>query len=160
MDKLELQENIDKKNEELIQLKSDILALPQNEVQKKVELEQKKLQLEEELNVLEIQLQELETLETNQQVNQTQEETEELKNTVSVEKYSTNEIIQDSAMFNKLLEIGKTQEEIEIFGNNIDATVKKYLDQELIGFSDEVKNNMSVAIQFSMMDALMKDGQN
>jgi multidrug efflux pump subunit AcrA (membrane-fusion protein) len=160
MDKIELQQEIEKKNQELISLKSEILALQQNQVQKKEELEQKKLQLEEEKNVLEEQLEELENIETDQQVTQTQEETEDLKDNISLETYSTNELIKDSSMYNKLLEIGKTPEEIEVFGNSIDATVKKYLDQELIGFSEEVKNNMSVAIQFSMMDALMKDGQN
>lgn len=160
MDKLQLQQEIEKKNQELIQLKSDILALQQNQVQEKVNLEQKKIQLEEEKKVLEEQLKELEHIETNQQVTQTQEETEALKNNISLETYSTNELIKESTMYKKLLEIAKTPEDIEIFGNAIDATVKKYLDQELIGFSDEVKNNMSVAIQFSMMDALMKDGTN
>lgn len=160
MDKLQLQQEIEKKNQELIQLKSDILALQQNQVQEKVDLENKKLQLEEEKNVLEEQIKELEHIETDQQVNQTQEETENLKENISLETYSTNELIKNSIMYKKLEEIGKTSEEIENFWNTIDATVKKYLDQELIGFSDEVKNNMSVGIQFSMMNALMKDGQN
>ncbi len=147
----QLQKELQEKNNELAILQANVLSEAQKEEKK---------QLETDIKDIQRQLNEFKQVETEITVNTTKNTTEELKEYVRVEMYSTNEIIQDSTMYNKLLEIGKTPEEIEIFGNNIDATVKKYLDQELIGFSEEIRNNMSVGIQFAMMDVLMKDGSN
>lgn len=68
----------------------------------------------------------------------------------------TYELIRGSIMEKKLKEIGKSDLEIKEFAENIDKTVRKYLDQELNWFSNAIKNSMSVGIQFAMMEALTK----
>jgi len=45
---------------------------------------------------------------------------------------------------------------VEKFALDIDRVVRKYLDQELEGFSNSIKNSMSVGIQFAMMETLVK----
>ncbi|MCX6824821.1 MAG: hypothetical protein NTY80_01230 [candidate division SR1 bacterium] len=68
------------------------------------------------------------------------------------------DLIKDSKMYLKLQEIGKTNGEIKEFAEKIDRVVRKFLDQELIGFSNGIKNSISVGIQFAMMETLTKQG--
>lgn len=91
---------------------------------------------------------------------QTKVETTHLKteiiDQVEVKSDWSYELIKWSKMYDKLGEIGKTDIEIKEFAENIDKVVRKFLDQELDWFSNNIKNSMSVGIQFAMMETLTK----
>lgn len=91
---------------------------------------------------------------------QTKVETDKLKHevvdAVEVDSDWSYELIKWSKMYDKLKEIGKNDIEIKEFAENIDQVVRKYLDQELEWFSNSIKNSMSVGIQFSMIETLIK----
>lgn len=149
-----LQKNIEDKTKELDDLKSKILIESEN--LKKQEFEEQQKKLEEELVILQEQLNKLEELEKITANNQTNKETNILKETIEVDNDWSYEIIKWSKMYDKLLTILWSESKVEIFALEIDAVVRKYLDQELIWFSNSIKNSMSVGIQFAMMETLIK----
>ncbi len=154
MNTQEIQQNIESKTKEVADLKAKILA--EHEEIKKKEFEQQQKKLEEELVVLQKQLDELKEVEKNTTTDQTSKETQELKDTVEVDSDWTYELMKWTKMDDKLKEIGKSDAEIKEFAEKIDKVVRKYLDQELVWFSNSIKNSMSVAIQFAMMETLIK----
>ncbi len=91
---------------------------------------------------------------------QTKIETSNLKNevidTVEVTPKRAYEVMKESKMHDKLLTVLWSENKVETFALNIDKVVRKYLDQELDGFSNNIKNSMSVGIQFAMMETLAK----
>lgn len=151
MGKQQIEKQLEVKNKELTalkELKADILS---NDQKKQIE------QLEKDKTELQKQLDDLKKLEEKTTTNQTNKETQALKDKVKVDTY---EIIKWSKMYDKLKEIGKNEVEIKEFAENIDKVVKKYLDQELVWFPNTIKNSMSVGIQFSMMETLIKQWAN
>ena len=112
MNKEQLELEIKNKNNALDLLKSNILS--ESEKIKKENLEDQQKKIEDATSK-----------------SQTKKETTQLKNEVEVKTDWTYELIQGSIMENKLKEIGKTDLEIKEFAENIDKTVRKYLDQEL-----------------------------
>lgn len=149
-----LQKDIETKTKELDVLKSKILS--ETEDKNKQTLEQQKIKLEEEIHVLQNQLDELKKLETSATTNQTAKEAQALKDTIEVDNDWSYEIIKWTKMYDKLLLILWSEAKVETFALEIDAVVRKYLDQELVWFSNSIKNSMSVGIQFAMMETLIK----
>ena len=147
MDKEKLQQDIDSKKKELDTIKSKNLT-EQEKIQKE--------KIEEELYILEKQLDDLEKLETNTTTNQSQKETQTLKETIEPDTDWSYEIIKWSKMYDKLLGIVWTEDKVEKFALDIDKVVRKYLNQELEWFPNSIKNSMSVGIQFAMMETLIK----
>ena len=144
MNKEKLKNEIETKTKELDVLKSKILY--EIEETKKNELEIQKTKLEDEIKTLQKQL--------DSTVDETKKETKNLKDEINVDNDQTYELIKWSKMYNKLTEIGKTEAEIKEFAENIDKVVRKFLDQELVWFPNNIKNSMSVGIQFAMMETL------
>ena len=116
-----LQKDIETKTKELDALKSKILA--EIEENKKKDLETQKTKLEDEIKALQKQL--------DVTVDETKKETKDLKDDVEVDNDQTYELIKDSKMYNKLIEIGKNDDEIKEFAEEIDKVVRKFIDQEL-----------------------------
>lgn len=85
---------------------------------------------------------------------QTKVETENLK--TEVVDSSTYELITWSDMYTNLVKVLWSEKEAKEFSENIDDVVGKYLDQELEGFSDTIKNSMNIGIQFAMMETLIQ----
>lgn len=149
-----LQKDIEIKTKELDILHSKILS--EKEDTHKELFEQQKIKVEEEIHVLQEKLDELKELEIHTTSDQTSKETQVLKETIDIDADWSYEIIQWSKMHDKLLTILWTEDKVEIFALQIDAVVRKYLDQELLWFSHSIKNSMSVGIQFAMMETLIK----
>ncbi|HMS90673.1 MAG TPA: hypothetical protein PKC87_00415, partial [Candidatus Absconditabacterales bacterium] len=149
MDKEKLQQDIDTKKKELDNFTSKNLT-----EQEKIHKEK----IEEELDILEKQLDDLKKLETNTTTDQSQKESQALKETIEPDSDWSYEIIQGSKMYDKLLSILGSEDKVEKFALDIDTVVRKYLDQELDGFSNSIKNSISVGIQFTMMETLIKQG--
>lgn len=152
MDKETLQKDIENKTKELATLKSNILS--ETEEVKKQDLEDQQKKAEEELKVLNDKLDELQKIENTTSTDEVKKETTQLKNEVEITSDWTYELIKGSVMENKLKEIGKSDVEIKEFAEKIDKVVRKFLDQELVWFSNSIKNSMSVGIQFAMMETL------
>lgn len=147
MDKEKLQQDIDTKKKELDNFTSKNLT-----EQEKIHKEK----IEEELDILEKQLDDLKKLETNTTTDQSQKESQALKETIEPDSDWSYEIIQWSKMYDKLLSILWSEDKVEKFALDIDTVVRKYLDQELDWFSNSIKNSISVGIQFTMMETLIK----
>jgi len=149
-----LQKNIDTKTKELDDLKSKILA--EVEATKKKNFEAQKIKLEEEIKLLQDQLDALKEVEKTTTSDQTNKETTALKDSIEVDSDQTYELMKDSKMHTKLLTVLWTEDKVEAFALQIDKVVRKFLDQELDGFSNKIKNSMSVGIQFAMMETLIE----
>lgn len=148
MDKQQIEKDLKLKNNELAILQANVLS----EVQKK-----QKEQLEKDIKELQKQLDEFEKLEKNTQTNQTKKETILLnKDIIDVERVDIQTLIQDSVMEKKLETVVWSKEKVKEFSENIHKVIIKYLDQELEWFSENSKNNMSIGIQFAMMETLIK----
>ena len=151
-----LQKNIDAETKELNILNSKILV--ETEQIKKNTLEQQQKKIKEKIKILQDQLNDKITKETN-----------ELKNDVEVNNNRSYEIIKRkninnkeeknenySEMYIKLLAVLWSEAKVETFALDIDKVVRKYIDQELEWFPNSIKNSMSVGIQFAMMETLIK----
>lgn len=167
MDKQQIEKQLEVKNQELTalkELKADILS---NDQKKQIE------QLEKDKTELQKQLDDLKKLEEKTTTNQINKETQILKDDIEVDSDRSYEIIKRkninkkeekkenySIMYNQLLNVLWSEAEIKEFAENIDKVVRKYLDQELKWFPNSIKNSMSVGIQFSMMETLIKQWAN
>lgn len=136
MNEQEIQLDIQNKEKQLDELKAKILFEQEN--QEKIRMEGEKKKLEEDI------------------ANQTTElnNLKQTIDTVSAEKDATYQLITGTEMEKKLKMIDKTDIEIKEFAEKIDAVVRKFLDKELEGFSNKIKNPMCVGIQFAMMETL------
>lgn len=78
----------------------------------------------------------------------------------------TYELIKGTQMHSKLLNVLKTEVEVKKFSDDIDATVKSYLNQAFKESSEstttivsqEVISSMNIGIQFAMMETLTASG--
>ncbi|MCX6824316.1 MAG: GDSL-type esterase/lipase family protein [candidate division SR1 bacterium] len=118
----------------------------------------KKDKLTEEIKVLQEQSDALKEVEKTTTSDQTNKETKALKDQVEIDSDQTYELMKDSKMHTKLLTVLGTEDKVEAFALDIDKVVRKFIDQELDGFSNKIKNSMSVGIQFAMMETLIEQG--
>ena len=143
MNEQEIQKDIENKQKQLEDLKAKILA--KQEAGEKGDLEETKEKLEEDKKKLE------------EDIANKNEELKKLKgtiDTVPADTEATYKLIVGTEMENKLKDAGKTDVEIKEFAEKIDAVVRKFLDKELDGFSNKIKNPMCTGIQFAMMETL------
>ncbi len=154
MDKEQVKQDIETKQEELKILEAQILATKEQKDKDNLELQKKKIQ--EEIHTLQQKLDELKKLEKEKTMNDTKNEVYKLKNDVEFDSDWTYELIKWSKMYDKLLTILWTEAQVEIFAQDINTVVRKFLDQELEGFSNKIKNSMCVGIQFAMMETLVE----
>ncbi len=94
----------------------------------------------------------LTTLKTIVDVNTLKTEVKETRSTLQ----TTYELIKDTTLYTSLLNIWKNDAEIKEFSDGINTIVTKFLNQELEWFSDDIKKSMSIGIQFTMMETLIK----
>ena len=151
--KEKIQQDIESKTKELDGLKSRILH--EVEQTQKDTLEQQQKQLEQDIQVLQKQLDEFKDIEITTNTQQAGLETKKLKNTIEIDRDWTYELITWTKMHEKLLTVLWSEAKVETFALEIDKVVRKYLDQELSGVSNAIKNGMSVGIQFAMMETLI-----
>lgn len=146
-----LQKDIENKTKELDALKTSILA--ETLVAKKEELETQKTKLEEEIKILQEQFYELRKIEEESLINQNREDESVLKNNVEADTdWFYEDFIKSGNMYKKLEPILWSEVEVKKFALQIDKVVRKYFDQELVGFSNTIKNSMIVGVQVAMME--------
>ncbi len=84
---------------------------------------------------------------------------EKLQN-YEVPQYSTNELIKDTVMYNKLKEeMGRDEAQIEKFGNQIHKVIDTYFSPNLDFVDQKVRDSMNVAVQFALMEELTNMGE-
>lgn len=150
-----LQDNIDIKKSELNILKAKISPNQKDKEQK--------MELERDLKDLQKQLDDLQAIEQQTQLSTTKSETKKLEKSVDKTKADTEwayRLIRWTTMETKLKEAGKSDSEVKEFAESIDATVRKYYDKELEGFSHKIKNSVCVWTQFAMMETMTQEGVN
>lgn len=136
MNEQEIQLDIQNKQKQLEDLKAKILAEQKAEEKNKLEEEKKKLE---------------------EEIASKNDDLDKLKgtiDTVSADTEATYRLIVGTEMEKKMKDAGKTDIEIKEFAEKIDAVVRKFLDKELEGFSNKIKNPMCTGIQFAMMETL------
>ncbi len=158
-----LQKDIDIKNKELDTLKANILALEKSwgptVEQKKEDFEEQKKKLEEDIQVLQNKFNELRKVEENIVINQNKDKENKLRDTIEADTDMMYEnFIKGTDMYTKLELILWSEVEVKEFALQIDKVVRKYFDQELIGFSNKIKNPIIVGVQIAMMEIFTKQG--